>query len=411
MVDLTRKEQAMLDGEQGPAVRQAMEIIVALATIYDADRLIPVEHVQVAGVSYKNLGDAGLAFLEKWAGAGARVRVPTTMNPAGMDMAQWETLGVPADFAAKQRRVVDAYQAMGIEPTLSCTPYLIGHRPRYGEHLAWSESSAVSYANSVLGARTNREGGPSALAAAITGRTPNSGYHLDAARQATTLVEVQAPLRDVVDFGALGYLVGKQVRQGVPYFWLATSFDWPLTAGGAGESRLKTLGAAMAASGAVALYHVEGVTPEAERQDMLSPRPERLVIDSLEEAYAALDQPLDALDLVTIGCPHASADEIGAIADLLAGQSLAIPLWVTTARGTREAAIRAGHVAAIEDAGGRVVADTCMVVAPVERLGVEAVATNSAKAAFYMPSHSGTSIRYGSLAKCLQAALTGRWPT
>ena len=411
MLHLTLEERDMLAGGSGPAARKAMEIVVALAKIYEADRLVAVEHVQVAGVSYKNLGDAGLDFLRGWAEEGARVRVPTTLNPAGMDMARWQEMGIPAAFAERQHAVVDAYLAMGIQPTLTCTPYLVGHRPRLGAHLAWSESSAVSFANSVLGARTNREGGPSALASAITGKTPNSGYHLEANRKANYLVLVRCPVEAEVDFGALGYLVGKAVSKGVPYF----RFEVPSAAIAAGsasrEDRLKTLGAAMAASGAVAIYHIEGVTPEAcdGENRMLCPNADALAVDSLDEGFSALNGPMPQVDFVSIGCPHASLAEIEQIARALDGCRVVVPLWVATALHTRDAAKRRGWIEDIERAGGSVVADTCVVVAPIELLGYRSVATNSAKAAFYLPSHGGVEVRFGPLEQCISASLTGRW--
>ncbi len=167
---LTAEEEALLAGAEGEAVRRAMEIVVTLGRIYGAQKLVPVTSVQVAGVSYRNLGAAGLEFLQDWAAAGARVRVPTTLNPAGMDLYAWQRMGISEEFARRQMEVVAAYMGMGIEPTCTCTPYLVGNVPGYGDHVAWSESSAVVFANAVLGARTNREGGPSDLAAA----TPTS---------------------------------------------------------------------------------------------------------------------------------------------------------------------------------------------------------------------------------------------
>ena len=401
---LTVEERAMLAGEHGPALQKAMEIIVALGTIYGAAELVPVTSVQVAGVSYKNLGQAGLDFLREWAAQGARVRVPTTLNPAGMDLRAWRELGFPQTFARQQLAVVEAYRAMGISPTCSCTPYLVGNVPGFGEHVAWAESSAVSFANSVLGARTNREGGPSALAAALTGRTAAYGLHLDENRRARYLVDVRCPLRSEADFGALGYLVGKMVRNAVPYFRLSTlPSPPPLTL------PLKTLGAAMAASGAVALYHVEGVTPEAQRGEMLAPDAERVIIEDLSPAYAALNAPVEQIDLVSIGCPHASLDEIAEVARAVDDRRLRAALWITTARQIKDRAAEAGYVATIEAAGGRVVADTCLVVAPMDALGFRTLATNSAKMAFYTPSHSGLQVRFGPLEQCLDAALTGRW--
>ncbi|MEJ2560563.1 MAG: aconitase X catalytic domain-containing protein [Anaerolineae bacterium] len=214
---LTDEEQAMLGGDLGPGVQKAMEILTALGAIYGADGMVPVTSVQVAGVSYKNLGDAGLEFLADWAAQGARVRVPTTLNPAGLDLDGWRELGFDADFADKQARVIQAFAAMGIRTTCTCTPYFVGNLPRQGDHVAWAESSAVSFANSVLGARTNREGGPSALAAAITGRTPYFGLHLPENRRARLVVDVHYPVRSLADFGALGAMVGRVARNRVPY--------------------------------------------------------------------------------------------------------------------------------------------------------------------------------------------------
>lgn len=391
----------MLAGEFGPGVKRAMEIIVALGKIYGAQELVAVQSVQVAGVSYKNLGDAGLEFLQEWAEQGARVRVPTTLNPAGMDLNHWRELGISAEFAHKQTAVIEAFKAMGIVPSCSCTPYLTGNLPTFGQHIAWSESSAVSFANSVLGARTNREGGPSALAAAITGRTARYGLHLDGNRRATHIIEVHCPVTSEADFGALGYLVGKRVKNGVPYFrGLEDS----------GQDGLKALGAAMAASGAVALYHVEGVTPEAQARDVGAAEAETIIVDSLDEGYAALNSPVDEIDLVSIGCPHASLAEIEDIARWLEGKRVKARLWITTAREIKERAQEKGLVELIEAAGGRVVADTCLVVAPIEELGLRSLATNSAKAAFYAPTHSGLAVRFGRLEQCLEAAMTGRWP-
>ncbi|MFN2290861.1 MAG: aconitase X [Anaerolineae bacterium] len=405
---LTSEERAMLAGDAGPGVQKAMEIVVALGRIYGAADLVPVASVQVSGVSYKNLGEAGLAFLESWAAQGAEARVPATLNPAGMDLRAWRELGFSASFARQQRRVVQAYADLGVMPTCTCTPYLVGHSPSLGQHIAWAESSAVSYANSILGARTNREGGPSALAAAITGRTARYGLHLAENRQPTDLVQVRCPVKDEADLGALGFMVGRALRNGVPYFQGLE----PLPGGHGRTSGLapwKTLGAAMAASGAVALYHVQGVTPEARAGQACVPSGRGLVVDDLGPGYEALNGPAERIDLVSLGCPHASLDEIRAVAGRLAGRRVVAQLWITTARATRDEAERAGLVDSIEEAGGRVVADTCLVVAPVHELGFRSLATNSAKMAFYAPAHSGLAVRFGPLEQCLEAALTGRW--
>jgi predicted aconitase len=415
---LTPDEQAMLDGAEGPGVKRAMEIVVALARIYGAADLVPIVHAQIAGVSYKNLGDAGVQFLSEWADEGARVRVPTTLNPMGMERGKWQQWGIATDFAVPQLSVIDAFAKMGVTPTMSCTPYLFReHTPHRGDALAWAESSAVAFANSVIGARSNREGGPSAIAAAVVGRTGRYGYHLDENRQANFVVEVRCPVKSVADFGALSYAAGKIVGSGVP--WFADLAQWlpplpaDLTLGGPAGDRLKTLGAGLAAYGAVAVYHVAGVTPDArdQGQALIRPDAQRLIIDNLNAAYRVMDADPDLrqIDLVTVGCPHASLTEIEQVADYLRGKTLATRLWVTTGEITRQAAAELGYVQTIETAGGEVVADTCAVVAPMRMLNIRSMATNAGKMACYAPMHSGVRMRFGDLAACLDAAVTGEW--
>lgn len=390
----------MLEGSQGAGVAKAMEIIVALGRIYDAECLVEVDSVQVAGVSYRNLGEAGLEFLREWAEQGAQARVPATLNPAGVDLEAWLGLGFSETFAHRQELVIEAYEQLGVRPTCTCTPYLVGNRPQLGDHVAWAESSAVSYANSVLGARTNREGGPGAMAAAITGRTAAYGLQLDEARRATLRVEVRCSVDTLSDVGALGYLVGKKARNRVPYFEGLVECT---------DAHLKALGAAMAASGAVALYHVAGVTPEADRPDVLTPDHETFVVDDLQPAYAALNGEARDIDLVWLGCPHASLEEIRFVAELLDRRRTRSALWITTARAIREEAERQGLVHAVEACGGRIVADMCVVVAPMQELDYRTLATPSAKGATYVPSHAGLVVRYGTVEQCVEAAVTGVW--
>jgi predicted aconitase len=407
---LTAEERAMLDGDCGPGVKRAIEIVVALGKIYGADELVPVESVQVAGVSYKNLGPAGLDFLSQWVGEGARVRVPTFLNPAGMDLKRWRELGVDETFALRQLQVVEAFAEMGISTTCTCTPYFIGQIPAVGTHLAWAESSAVSFANSALGARTNREGGPSALAAAIAGRTAKYGLHCDENRLGSVEVIVGCPVASLSDWGALGFLVGKRAGHAVPFFRELSSGD-----GGSSPDpwlweKLKALGAAMAASGAVSLYHIEGITPEAQAQEMLRPDHETFVVDSLEPAYCALsgDETATEIDLVWLGCPHASLQEVARLAAFAEGNRFRPEVWITTSRRVRDQAEAAGYVDAIEAAGGQVVADTCVIVAPVgDRF--RTMATLSAKGGYYAPSYAGMQVRYGSWEQLQEVMLTGRW--
>jgi len=325
---------------------------------------------------------------------------------------RWQRMGSDEAFWRKQTETVEAYVSMGIQPTCTCTPYLVGNTPGLGEHLAWSESSAVSYANSVLGARTNREGGPSALAAAIVGRTAAFGLHLEANRAPTLRVEVRCAVDSPSDFAALGYLVGREVKNGIPYF--VGLEPGPLDAlddeGNDPHDKLKLLAAALAASGAVALYHVQGVTPEACMNPGLgSSEVPVLEVTSLDEAYAALNCGASAIDLVVIGCPHASLNELARVASALSGKELVSDFWVTTSRAVREQAQELGYVEDIERAGGALFADGCVVVAPMQGTGYKTLATNSAKMASYALPHAGLDMHFGTLEKCVAAAQTGYW--
>ena len=217
---LTKEEQAMCDGEAGLTIQKSMEILIALGDIYNADKLVDITSAQVSGVSYKTIGEAGLEYLNDLAKSNTHeTKINASLNPPGTDLDNWEKLGFPKKFAIKQNEIVDAYAKLGITKTCTCTPYLVGNVPRYGDHISWSESSAVVYANSVIGARTNREGGPAALAAALVGKTPLYGYHLERNRKASFIVDVNCELNGA-DYGALGYIIGKTVGSGIPYFKL-----------------------------------------------------------------------------------------------------------------------------------------------------------------------------------------------
>ena len=384
---LTREEEKMYAGEYGPAVEKSMEILVALGDIYGADGMVEIVSAQISGVSYKTIGEAGLEYLDDLASEGAQVQVPSTLNPAGVDLDQWKSLGFPEEFTRKQLLIVEAYRKMGISTTCTCTPYLVGNVPPLGSHIAWSESSAVCYANSVLGARTNREGGPGALSAAICGRTPNYGYHLDQGRVPNLLVEVETPLAGS-DYGAMGYLVGKAVGNGVPYFKLLDKEQKKPQV-----NQLKALGAALASSGAVALYHMENTTPEYREVMPHTGNLEKITItrddlDNTREKLSTAQKP----DLVCLGCPHASLDEIGEVALKLEGKKLGNQLWVCTSISVKAAADRMGYTEMIEKAGGHVVCDTCMVVAPIEDMGFKVIGVDSAKAANYVPSMCGLDV-------------------
>lgn len=396
---LTKDEESVLAGENGYAAQKSMQILTALGDIFGADKLIPIKSVQVAGVSYHNLGDAGLEFLAELAKDG-RVLVPTFLNPAGMDLVDWKDLGIPADFASKQKLVIDAFSKMGINTTCTCTPYLIGIKPKFGEHVAWAESSAVTYCNSVLGARTNREGGPSALAAAFVGKTPNYGLHLDEERTPDILIKVTARLKTLSDWGALGYAIGKRANNKIPL--IENAGKPPL-------DYLKTFSASVVTYGAKPIYHIKGVTPEAKK---FSDPKDVLIIGEaeLKEAYDFMNDKDDSIDFVSLGCPHASLDEIKEVAGLLKGKRVApgVEMWISCARPLKEEAERKGYARTINEAGAKLAADTCMAVAPLKGR-FKGVATTSAKGCFYCSGHNGMKTHIGSVEQCVMAAVKGRW--
>ena len=387
---LTKEEEDMYNGEYGETVQKSMEIIVALGDIYNADKLVDITSAQVSGVSYKTIGDAGLEYLEDLASNNKlTTKVPSTLNPAGVDLDHWEELNFPKEFSKKQNLIVDAYGNLGISKTCTCTPYLIGNVPRFRDHIAWSESSAVAYSNSVIGARTNREGGPGALASAICGKTSLYGYHLDENRIATHIIELETPLSGI-DYGTLGYIIGSEVGDGVPYFKFKQTRP--------NTNDLKSLGAALASSGAVALYHIENETPEYKIviEDKGSNGIETINItrEDLDETKEKLSTTTNTPDLVCLGCPHGSLEEIEQLANFVKGKTVLNELWICTSINVKSAADRMGYTEIIEKSGGRIVCDTCMVVAPLEQMEYKTIGVNSAKGANYVPTMGGLNVVY-----------------
>jgi predicted aconitase len=406
---LTREDESILKGEQGPTLQKMLEILVALGDIYDAKKLIPVKSAQIAGVSYKTMGDAGLEWVEDLDG---KAKIPSILNPAGMDRQAFADMRIEAAFAEKQERLLRAYEKLGIRPECTCTPYYL-ERPRFGDHLAWSESSAVCFANSVLGARTNREGGPSALAAALLGKTPYYGLHITENRYPTVTVKVKEPLRGA-EYGALGYVAGAKIGDGIPVFSLKSTPS---------EDELKHLGAALAASGAVALFHVLNVTPEQyilppEKQDkdaqfleseddwqvptrFFLPR-DKIEVD-INEVKALVRQPAEP-DIIALGCPHASKEELEEIVQLLHGRHVKKETWVCTGRSLGEKYPQL--IEALRKSGVKVYFDTCMVVSPAAN-HFKRMMVNSGKALKYTPSMCGVDAVLASTEKCIETACRG----
>jgi predicted aconitase len=395
-VKLTKEEQDMFDGKYGKAAKKSMEILATLGDIFEAEYMVDVYGVQIAGVSYANLGEAGLEFLSEMAEDG-KVRVLTTLNPAGMDRENWMALGIDKEFAKNQNRAIDAFAQMGIITTCSCTPYLIGNAPHFGQHIAWAESSAVCYANSVIGARTNREGGPSALASALTGKTPNYGYHLNDNRHGEVLINVNTPVKGTDEFGVLGKIIGDKLGElgkKIPYI---TGIEL------ATIEELKSFCASVATYGGVALFHMEGITPEYNTY----PKPTDLSFDIdhelLEKIRSELIDEDIEIDFVSIGCPHASIHEIAKIASLIKGKKVKKEFWITTARPTKKIADEAGYSKLIEDAGAKFAADTCCVVAPIKGR-FKGIMVDSAKACYYGRAKNQFKVKIGTIEECIEEA-------
>jgi hypothetical protein len=388
-MQLTPDERDMLAGRRGQAKRKAMELLLALGTIYGADRLIPITSAHLSGVSYKTIGEGGIEFLEEMSKDG-KVSVPTTLNPMGMDAERWRDMGVPEHFAERQMHIISLYKRMGVEVTCTCTPYLLSNRPRMGEHIAWAESSALSFANSVLGARTNREGGPGALAAAIAGRTPNYGLHLEENRRPTHVVQVEEGISKH-EWSLVGHAVGRRLGASVPFF----------RGLGNDVNGLKSLAAAMAASGSVALFMVEGVTPEqpATLEGLPVVRITRQDLRDTLERLSSGSSP----DLIAIGCPHLSEQEMKELASFLDGKSKRkdVEVWFCTSRGVY---LRCPKERMVLERFGKVLCDTCMVVAPIEALH-QVTASDSAKACSYLPGLCSQKVLCGSRRELLEMIL------
>jgi len=392
LVDLHRLEALGIEPE-------IADFLARAGGLLGTDEFISVEHVQIAGVSYKTITETGLE-LRRHFGRKYRFRAPNvTINPAGMDLEDWRSLGVPEDFAEKQREVIEIYLKMGATPTITCTPYLTGAMPPPFTDAFLSESSVVAYANSVLGIRTNRESGLSSLLYAIAGYGPRYGLHLPENRHPRLSVEVPASLSGTVDFSLLGYRLGEVAKGRVPYL---TGLRTRPTL-----EELKVLSASGAASGSIDLYHIAGITPEVRAGLVTMDRvEEHVVIDraALDAVKARLNtgRP-EQVDLVTFGCPHASLNEVKEVASLLEGKRIrpGAQLWVCTSRAVKDLSVKLGYVATVEAAGGKVVADTCMVVAPIERMGFATTATNSGKAAKYLPRFCRQDVVFESAAEAI----------
>ena len=381
-----------------------------MAPLYGASSLLSITRAHIDGVILT--GSAGLEFAERLADLGGQVSVPTSLNVMSMDRQRSRELRLDADFAAKAHRLGAAYLRMGARPTFTCAPYQTENAPTFGEQIAWSESNAVAFANSVIGARTNRYGDYLDICCALTGRAPAAGLHLDEPRLATVVVELESmtpelPLRD--DFyPVLGYLLGSLVANEVP---VVNGLDSQPT-----EDQLKGMAAAAASSGEVTMFHIVGVTPEASTLgEALGGRQARrkvpVSIDDLRRTREMLTTTTGSrVDVVAFGSPHCSLAECRALAALMAGRraSDGVEVFVTTSRAVRDLLARSGELALLEDFGARVTADTCIVVAPLVKPNAEVLMTNSAKYAHYGPGLLGVDSVFATTEECVASAIAGR---
>ena len=412
-LQLTAEENDMLGGGQGEAVQLAMRIIVAMARVSRAERLIPISGAHIDGCLYH--GPVGLDFAERLAQAGGHVIVPTTLNVSALDLLHPERIRLDDETRSRARRLMDAYTGMGCEPTWTCAPYQLPDRPGFGDHVAWAESNAIVFVNSVLGARTDRYGDFMDICAALTGRVPDAGLHRDENRRGRIVMRLRGlgdaeSLPDEL-YGVIGHVIGQESGSKVP---VVVGLP-PETS----EDQLKALGAAAASSGAVAMFHAVGVTPEAPTIDaalggLLPDREVVVTRDRLRQAWDDLsttDATHARLAEVSVGTPHFSYDQLVRLDGLLAGRRVheRVSFYASTGRDMLARAAEAGLPERLAEAGVRLVTDTCTYVTSILRSPPGSTAmTDSAKWAWYAPGNMGVEVIYGSLEDCVESAVSGQ---
>ena len=408
MLELTPEQRVIAAGTDGAAM--ALRIVAEAAQLMGAPRLIPVASAHIDGALYH--GDSGTLFAERLVEGSARVAIRATLNVGALAPAGCAAIRLPPHERDMAARMMRAYEAMGCEPSWTCAPYQAGHRPTQGTDVAWGESNAVVFCNSVLGARTNRYGDFLDIACAIAGVAPDYGLHRPENRIATLLIDARGLSRDLrasdVFYPVLGTLLGRTAGTSIA---VIDGLQGCTT-----EDRLKALGAASASAGGVGLFHVAGVTPEAPDAATalgeLPPRETLVLTPALvQQALAGLSTAgaTDRIDAVAIGSPHLSLPEIDEIEHRLAGRRLAAPLYANTGRHVLRPLEAQGRRAALEQAGVVFVVDTCVVVTPIlPEIAGAVLMTNSGKFAHYAPGTTGYAVTYGSLGECVESAVAGR---
>ena len=410
MLHLGERDRAMLAGDHGPATQLAMSILVRMAAVYGASELMDVSQAHIDSTIY--LGDATLEFAERLVSLGARVAVPTSLNVSGVDECGWKDWAVSPEWAAKAARQMLAYETMGASPTWTCAPYQTKMRPSFGQQVAWGESNAIAFANSVIGARTERYPDLLDVCCAITGRVPAVGLHLTENRAGQLLLRLEdvppALQADDQFFAVLGHLVGKLAGDVVPVIDGISARPT--------EDQLKAFSAAAASSGRVALFHIVGVTPEAPTLDAAFqsrglPKSMPITTADLRAARTELTTADGReLDMVILGSPHFSVAEFRQLAPLVTGRHVhsRVKFLITSGRLMKELAEEAGVLAPVIDFGAQITLDTCILASPMLPPEIKTLMTNSAKYAYYAPSLLNTRVTFGSLADCVRSAIEGR---
>jgi len=410
VLNLSDRDRAMANGSGGPAQALAMSILVRMADVYGATELMDISQAHVDSTIY--LGDATLEFAERLASLGAKVAVPTSLNVSGVDECGWKDWAVKPEWAAKAARQMLAYERMGAVPMWTCAPYQTHMRPVFGQQIAWGESNAISFANSVIGARTERYPDLLDICCAITGRVPAVGLHLTENRGGQLLLRltgVPAALQqDDQFFAVLGHLVGKLADENIPVI------DGIVVS--PAEDQLKAFAAAAASSGRVALFHMVGVTPEAPTLDAAfhGRSPEQTIEITVADLRAARRELTTAdgreLDMVILGSPHFSLAEFSLLAPLVTGQRAhpRVKFLITSSRLMKERAHETGVLEPILSFGAQITLDTCILASPMLPPEIKTLMTNSPKYAYYAPSLLNTRVTFGSLADCVRSAVDGR---
>jgi predicted aconitase len=408
-MNLSDKDRSLLAGEHGEAARFAMSILVRMGELQAADHMIDICQAHIDSTLYQ--GQATLEFAERLVSMGAKVAVPSSMNVSGVDEHGWREWSVPPEHAEQAYRQMVAYQEMGCIPTWTCAPYQTALRPGFGDQIAWGESNAISFANSVLGARTQRYPDLMDICAAITARVPAVGLHLDENRAGELLIRLRdIPLEvqeDDTFCTVLGHIMGSIARDRVPVIdGLLVKPD---------EDRLKALAAGGASSGAVALFHLVGVTPEAPTMEAAfrGAEPSEVHDIGMAELRAARAELStadgDRVDMVALGSPHYSLAEFRRLAPIVEGRRCHpdVIFLVTTSRMMRALADQAGVLQPLLDFGARITVDTCILTSPMLSPATEIIMTNSAKYAYYSPGLLGATTVFGSLGDCVESAVAG----